>query len=211
VVRSFIDEAICPACDARGLEFNSETIDLPFLGPSLETLLRCDKCGYRHSDYLLTRQAEPIRMLYTVATAEDMSVRVVRGSSGTIRIPELGIAIEPGVASEAFISNVEGVLVRVERVLDQLGRDEDDPAQKARIVELQERLGLMREGSAPPVTLVMEDPFGNSRILHEDARIEALTPEEAAQLKVGGTVIMDLADLQGDEPEKSTSKPGDEP
>ena len=183
---------MCPACDSRGLEFTSETIDLPFLGPSLETLLRCDKCGYRHSDYMLTRQASPIRVSYTVATADDMMVRVVRGSSGTVRIPELGVTIEPGVASEAFISNVEGVLVRVERVLDQMARDAEDPETTARIVELQERMGLMRTGQAPPVTLVLEDPFGNSRILHEDARVEALSEAEAAALKVGGVVIIDM-------------------
>lgn len=197
--RSFIEEAICPACDARGLEFTSETIDLPFLGPSLETLLRCDKCGYRHSDYMLTRQNSPTRVSYRVQTADDMSVRVVRSSSGTIRIPELGISIEPGVASEAFISNVEGVLVRVERVLDQMGRDEEDPETKQRIVELQERMGLLREGATDPVTLILEDPFGNSRVLHENALVEPLADEEAAQLKVGGFVIMDLPP-SGDEP-----------
>jgi zinc finger protein len=189
VVRSRIDDAICPGCGGHGLDYAGEEIDLPFLGKSLETLLQCEACGYRHTDFVLTESHAPTRVSYRVATGDDMMVRVVRSSSGTIRIPELGVTIEPGVASEAFVSNVEGILVRIERVLDQMGRDAEDPGQLERIVELQERLGLMRDGKAPPVTLIMEDPFGNSRILAEGAVVEEIPEEEAGQLKVGMLVF----------------------
>ncbi|HEX2066516.1 MAG TPA: ZPR1 zinc finger domain-containing protein [Candidatus Thermoplasmatota archaeon] len=188
-MRTRIDEAICPACSGRGLDYTAEQIELPFLGDSLETLLQCSACGYRHTDFVLTASHAPTRVKYTVATGDDMMVRVVRSSSGTIRIPELGIHIEPGVASEAFVSNVEGILVRVERVLDQLGRDAEDPAQQERIVQLQETLGLMRDGKAPPVTLIFEDPFGNSRILADGAVVEQMSEEEAGELKVGMLVF----------------------
>lgn len=189
MVRTHLDEAVCPACGGVGLDYNAEQVDLPFLGTSLETLMQCQACGYRHTDFVLTDSHEPTRVTYRVATGDDMMVRVVRSSSGTIRIPELGITIEPGVASEAFVSNIEGILVRIERVLDQLGRDAEDPQQHDRIVQLQETLGLMREGKAPPVTLIFEDPFGNSRILAEDAVVEPIPEEEAGQLKVGMLVF----------------------
>jgi zinc finger protein len=189
VVRTHLDEAICPACGGVGLEYAAEQVDLPFLGTSLETLMRCDACGYRHTDFVLTDSHEPTRVTYTVRSGDDMMVRVVRSSSGTIRIPELGITIEPGVASEAFVSNVEGILVRVERVLDQMERDAEDPHTLGRIHALQETLGLMRDGLAPPVTLILEDPFGNSRILAEEAVVEPIPPEEAEHLKVGMLVF----------------------
>jgi zinc finger protein len=118
-----------------------------------------------------------------------MSVRVVRSGSGTIRIPELGITIEPGVASEAFVSNIEGILVRVERVLDQLGRDAEDAPARARVMDLQDTLGALRLGAGPPITVILEDPFGNSAILAEGARREAIPPDEADQLKVGMLVF----------------------
>jgi zinc finger protein len=124
-----------------------------------------------------------------VRRAEDMTVRVVRSSSGTIRIPELGIAIEPGVASEAFVSNIEGILVRIERVLDQLGRDAEDDAELAKVMALQERLGDLRVGKGGPVTVVIEDPFGNSAILGDDARHESIPPEEAASLRLGAHIV----------------------
>ncbi|MEK6985261.1 MAG: ZPR1 zinc finger domain-containing protein [Candidatus Thermoplasmatota archaeon] len=185
MVRAFIDEAVCPACAAIGMEYTAEEVDLPFLGNSLETMLRCEPCGYRHTDFILTGSHEPTRHTLRVATAEHMSTRVVRSSSGTIRIPELGILIEPGVASEAFISNVEGILVRVERVLGQILRDADSDEERLRIVELQQTMERMREGQAEPVTLILEDPFGNSSILGAGATAETMTPEEAEKLKVG--------------------------
>ena len=120
--RTTIEDAICPACDGLGLEYTAEPVELPFMGTGLEILLRCDRCGYRHSDFMLTQHREPTRYSYLVTKEADMSVRVVRSSSGTIRIPEFGITVEPGMASEAFVSNIEGILVRVERVLGQLMR-----------------------------------------------------------------------------------------
>ena len=176
------------------MEYNAEQIDLPYLGESLETMIRCPQCGYRHTDFVLTETKEPTRITYRVTGSDDMSVRVVRSASGTVRIPELGVEIEPGVASEAFISNVEGIFVRVERVLDQLHRDAADGGEvQGRIQGLLDRFQGLRDGVGEPVTLIIDDPFGNSAVLHEAAAQEILSPEEAAELKTGMFVI-DTAD-----------------
>lgn len=167
------------------MEYTAETVDLPYLGPSLETMLRCDACGYRHTDFVLTQSHEPTRSKLTITREEHMSVRVVRSGSGTIRIPELGIQIEPGIASEAFVSNVEGILVRVERILGQLLRDAADADQRTRIEELLATLLAMRDGKAEPATLILEDPFGNSKVLSDEATVEPIPPEDAKHLKVG--------------------------
>lgn len=187
--RSHIEGAVCPACGHRGLDYNAENIDLPYLGASLETMLRCPECGFRHTDFVLLETKDPLRVSYRITSEADMSVRVVRSSSGTIRIPELGIVIEPGVASEAFITNIEGILVRIEKVLAQLLRDATDDPQRARIEGLQATLEAMRDGKAVPATLVLEDPFGNSSILAEKAVQEPILPEEAERLKVGAFVF----------------------
>ena len=192
--RTTIEEAICPACDGRGLEHTTEAVDLPFLGKSLQILLRCLSCGYRHHDFVLTEHGEPTRYSYLVSKADDMSVRVVRSSSGTIRIPELGISIEPGVASEAFVSNIEGILARVERVLDQLLRDAEDDGTRGKVTDLQETLGRLRDGTAEPVTVILEDPFGNSAILGEGVTRERIPQAEAEQLKTG-MLVYDSGDL----------------
>lgn len=193
--RSIIDEAICPGCDGRGLEYTTEAVDLPYLGKSLEILLRCDKCGYRHTDFVLTEHRAPTRYSYLVSKADDMMVRVVRSSSGTIRIPELGISIEPGVSSEAFISNIEGILVRVERVLVQLLADAESDDERVRIQDLLDAMAAMRDGKGPPATVILEDPFGNSAILGEGAVHEAIPEAEADQLKTGMLVYDPSGDL----------------
>jgi zinc finger protein len=189
VPRTTLDDASCPACQSRGLEYNAETIDLPYLGESLETMIRCNACGYRHTDFILTASKEPTRHSFTIAKEDDMMIRVVRSASGTIRIPELGIMIEPGIASEAFISNIEGILVRVERVLSQLFNDAETTETKHKVEALQDTLISMRGGGAPPVTLVFEDPFGNSAILDPATVIETIPADEAEQLKTGMHII----------------------
>ncbi len=198
--RTILDEAKCPACGTAGLEYAAETVELPYMGKSLETLIRCLQCGYRHTDFVLTESKDPTRVSYRVTEADDMMVRVVRSSSGTIRIPELGITIEPGISSEAFISNIEGILVRIERVLDQMHRDAEDDEIRDRIEDMQGFMGRMRDGAADPVTLIVEDPFGNSSIIAPKAVSEPIPEDEADQLKVGMMVIDphgDLADNMG--------------
>ncbi len=173
----------------KGLEYNSERVDLPYLGESLETMIRCGACGYRHTDFMLTQTKDPTRHKFSIVQEEDMMVRVVRSASGTIRIPELGILIEPGMASEAFITNVEGILVRIEKVLSQLHHDADDDETRSKVEALQQTMLDMRDGKADPATLIIEDPFGNSAILDQATIVEEIPPEEAAKLKVGMVVI----------------------
>lgn len=183
--RSTIEDAICPSCDGRGLEHTTEAIDLPYLGKSVEIMLRCLACGYRHNDFVLTNHREPTRYTYLITKESDMSVRVVRSSSGTVRIPELGISIEPGISSEAFVSNIEGIIVRVERVLAQLLRDADSDDVRARIHDLVDTFAALRLGKGPAITVILEDPFGNSAILAEGAVSERIPDDEAESLKTG--------------------------
>lgn len=198
MVRTHIADASCPACQAVGLEYRAEQVDLPFLGESLETMLRCNECGYRHTDFILTETKDPLRHKFVVSEEDHMMVRVVRSASGTIRIPELGILVEPGIASEAFITNVEGILVRVERVLSQLHRDAEDAETLQKVEALQHTLVDMRNGNAAPATLILEDPFGNSAILDDATVIEPIPEAEAAKLKVGAFVF-DQSALSGEE------------
>lgn len=198
MVRTTIEDAVCPACQAKGMEYNAEQIDLPYFGESLETMLRCGVCGYRHVDFVLTQTKDPTRHSYVVRQEDDMMVRVIRSASGTIRIPELGIDIEPGVASDAFITNIEGILNRIDRILNQLRNDAADDEMLQKVLALQETLVALRAGTGPEVTLVLEDPFGNSAIAHDDALVETLSPEEAAELQTGHHIIDQPA--SGDDP-----------
>jgi zinc finger protein len=182
-------ETPCPACNQIGIEYNSEQIELPYLGESMETMMRCLACGWRHTDFILTDMKEPTRHMMMVTEEDDMMVRVVRASSGTIRIPELGVTVEPGVASDAFITNIEGILVRIEGILKQLYNDADEDEPRAKIEALQQVMQDMRVGKAAPVQVIIEDPHGNSAILGPKAITEPISAEEASKLKVGAFVM----------------------
>jgi zinc finger protein len=109
-----------------------------------------------------------------VESVEDLSIRVVRGSSGAIEIPDLGVRIDPGPACEAFVSNVEGILLRVIQVVEQMLPGLQGSEQES-AVTLLNRIGEVREGKLP-VTLIIEDPCGNSAIVSGKAVKVPLAP-----------------------------------
>lgn len=101
-------------------------------------------------------------------------VRVVRSTQGEIRIPELGVEITPGPACEGFISNVEGILMRVDKILDGtlLNGDED---QRRTASDLKQKIADTKNGCFA-ITLIIEDPMGNSLIDSERAKKEFFEP-----------------------------------
>jgi zinc finger protein len=132
-------------------------------------------------------QREPVHYEMIIKTLNDIDARVVRSTSGTIRIPELGVEIEPGPASESFISNIEGVLDRVADILEMVVRwNEDGKIQRAQ--ELLLRIEKIKAGEFE-ITVIIEDPMGNSAIISEKATHRELTTEEAANLKTGMIVF----------------------
>ncbi len=89
--------------------------------------------------------------------------------TGTIEVPELGLAVEPGIACEGFVTNVEGVLSRFEEAVENvLARAESDE-ERAAALRVQEKIAAARE-VAFPFTVTLKDPAGNSALVSEKAR-----------------------------------------
>jgi zinc finger protein len=192
-VRRMMISTPCPACGERKLLYTAAQIDVPYFGRMVETLLLCAHCGFKHADVVSGRTNEPTRVTFSASGPEAMMVRVVRSTSGTVRIPELGVVIEPGPSSDAYVSNIEGVLNRVAAVVGHLMRDaETDEARQAAVDRLAQ-IEEAREGRLP-FTLIIEDPYGNSAIGHESARVESIPPEEAERL-AKGEVTFDVQNL----------------
>jgi zinc finger protein len=172
----------CPQCQGP-LRMITARLDLPVFGDALQTTIHCTDCAFRHADVLLTREGRPMRDSLHVTDEERRRARVVRSQSGTVRIPELGAAMEPGPAADAFITNAEGVLWRFRDVAAgavATGTEERPNAAQ----EVVDRMDAMIEGKEP-FTVIIEDPSGNSAILHGATERVPLTPDEAASLKHG--------------------------
>ena len=189
---------LCPIC-GRELKTFVTTYDAPFFGRVLITSISCE-CGFRHADSIVVDTKEPTR--YTIKiNRHNLFTKVIRSTSGTIRIPEIGVSIEPGPASQAFITNLEGVLDRIEGIVKTAMRWNSEDEEKVRRCEwILEKIRNTIEGDEE-LTLILEDPFGNSLIVSDEAFREIMSREEAENLKTGLTVI-ELTGLNEDELQK---------
>lgn len=182
-------DAPCPACGGTGVELRTVTHEIAFFGEVVESILRCQRCGYRTSNTLIAEQSQGTRHELAV-DGDGLSARVIRSTSCTVRVPDLGVEIEPAAASDAYITNVEGILERIESVLGQVRRTGDgDQVAKAR--ELTEALHRMADGERA-FRVILDDPLGNSAIVHDDVERRELTPEEIEELETGMRTV-DLA------------------
>lgn len=166
-------ELRCPACQAEdAFTLFGRTEKIPYFGEVMETMLQCKNCGLRSSDIMCLEQKEPTRYKYKVSNPQDLFIKVVRSSTGVIKIPELGITITPGPQAEGYISNIEGVLERVADVVKMTIKWADTTDQKRKGEEVLNSIKLAKDGQTS-LTLIIEDPFGNSAIVSEnEAKIE---------------------------------------
>lgn len=180
-----VTRSTCPLCNKEVIT-NWVTQDIPFFGEVMHITSLCE-CGFRCSDTLILSQREPVHYELKIKSIDDLNARVVRSTSGTIRIPELGIDIEPGPASESFVSNIEGILDRVEDILEMVMQwGEKEKTERAQ--ELMSIIEKIKAGKYE-ITVVIEDPMGNSAIIAENATSRKLTDKEAACLKTGMAVF----------------------
>ncbi|MGA1792731.1 MAG: ZPR1 zinc finger domain-containing protein [Thermoplasmatota archaeon] len=185
----------CPACIVGELNIISEQLKVPHFGDVVISTMICDKCGYRTSDVIPVEIRPPKRFSIVIDRPEKLNTRIVRSGTSTVRIPEIGARLDPGLFSEGFITNVEGVLRRFRDILMQLLRDLQDPGlahdqekKRDHAIELIEVLGSYVEGDPPsnrPLTIILEDPMGTSAIISQDdgdVKEEDLTKEEITDL-----------------------------
>jgi zinc finger protein len=161
----------CPSC-SNEIEYLYQTDNIPYFSEILIISANCPACGYRYVDTQVLTSAEPSRYEFSIIAAEDLATRVVRSMSGTVKIPELGVQIDPGPACQGFVTNIEGVLDRIEHVVQAaLLWTENEERENARV--LLDRIAQARSGTFP-FTLILEDPSGNSAIISEKAEKKLL-------------------------------------
>jgi len=201
----------CPMCVKEGtLRLLSTVINIPYFGDGLETMLSCDNCGFRHADFMITTQKDPLRVSFRADNQEALRVRVIRSNSGTIRIPELGFTAEPTPMSESFVSNVEGVLARAKEILLTARNLNLEDAKAVALIDDYLATWQRLSDAAEPFTLIIDDPWGNSAIVSENVVKERLTDEEVAQLQTG-TIVIDADDArQAAEAEASSDPAADD-
>ncbi|MBW6470096.1 MAG: ZPR1 zinc finger domain-containing protein [Methanosarcinaceae archaeon] len=179
----------CPLCH-EDLIIHWISDNIPFFGEVMYITALCD-CSFRFADTMILTQKEPVRYEMTVETIDDLDARIVRSTSGTIRIPELGIEVEPGMISDSYVTNIEGVLDRIQNVVITASKWVKDDEEKYAISQnILKKMNDARLGKQK-LTIIIEDPLGNSAIISDKAISKTLTPDEASDLKTG-MIIFDV-------------------
>ena len=165
----------CPCCNTD-IEYLYKTENIPYFSDILIISAICPACGYKFVDTQLLKHGEPARHTLAVESEADLAVRVVRSMSASIEIPELGVRIDPGPQCQGFVSNVEGVLDRIETVVRGALRWGSE-VEKENAAALLADIIKVKAGTFP-VTLILEDPCGNSGIESGRVKEEKYVPEE---------------------------------
>jgi len=179
----------CPSCGAtEAFQIKGRIDDIPYFGEVMETVLTCSNCDLRHADVMCLGERKPMRYELKITSEADLMVRVVKSSTGTMKVPELGVTVEPGPASEGYVSNVEGVLNRIEQAV-KLALKKAKGVQRRRGEAVMRKIEAIRGGKLKARLIIM-DPFGHSAIVAERVKKRELKRRELMSLRTGPISIL---------------------
>ncbi|MEC8979582.1 MAG: ZPR1 zinc finger domain-containing protein [Candidatus Thermoplasmatota archaeon] len=179
----------CPICShADGLLMTVHIDEIPYFGEHTQVTLACESCGWRKTDFIPAEARGPTGHRLIV-NSEHLDARVIRSSSCTVRIPALGLEVEPGSAASGYVSNVEGVFIRFRDTMMMMERGHDPEYDATENLEkIQHILSILEQilsGEDCTMELILLDPLGHSGILHADTETWSLSEEEVDALAVG--------------------------
>ncbi len=156
---------MCPMCSKKTLSLVQYETDVPYFGKVFIFSMQCTTCNYKKTDVESEEPHEPCRYSLEVNSEEDMNIRVVKSSTGTVKIPHM-INIEPGPTSEGYVTNIEGLLQRVKSILEMERDVEEDEDVRKRLKNMLKKLQRVLWGQEI-LKITIEDPEGNSAIISE--------------------------------------------
>lgn len=156
----------CPVCGKGYLKINASEIGIPYYGPAYLTTFSCTNCGFRVTDVTLSRDYPPTEYRAKIRSADDLKIKVIKSSTAIIRIPELKVKMEPGPISQGYITNIEGILQRVEDATVTMKSWLTD---KKKIDKCDDVLCKVKQAvnGGLELTFIIEDPLGNSLLISE--------------------------------------------
>ena len=170
-----LTEQICPFCHNKTLVLHEDLVDIPYFGKTYVFSMSCQDsdCNYFKADVEAEETKDPCKITFAIKKEEDLNIRVVKSSQATIKIPQLRMSVTPGPGSNGYVSNIEGILNRFKKILeDERDLSEDDSVKK-QAKNLLKKLWKIKQGDME-LKIVIEDPSGNSAILGKDVIVEKL-------------------------------------
>ncbi|MEK7072499.1 MAG: ZPR1 zinc finger domain-containing protein [Patescibacteria group bacterium] len=79
------------------------------------------------------------------------------------------MSIEPGPASNGYVTNVEGLLERVKKMIESAAEAEEEESAKKKAKNMIKKLNKVIVGREP-LKIIIEDPSGHSAIISDKAQ-----------------------------------------
>ncbi len=162
----------CPMCRENSLSLMEREDDIPYFGRIYIFSMNCSACKFHKSDVESVEEKEACRYSVDVSSEEDMKIRIVRSSQATVKIPHV-VTIEPGTASNGYVTNVEGIINRVKSQLHGAKEDDEDEEAQRKAKNLLKKLNRVTWGEEK-IKIIIEDPSGNSAIISDKAVVEKM-------------------------------------
>ena len=164
-----LEKQPCPMCHNNTLTLREAARDIPFFGMCFIFSMDCESCDYHMADVEVEGAGKPVKFRLEIESEEDLNIRVIKSSTAKIKIPRL-VEISPGPISNGYVTNIEGILNRVKKVIEAQRNDEDANIRKKAKNQLKkiQRVIWGRE----KLTLILEDPKGNSAIVSDKVKKE---------------------------------------
>jgi len=157
----------CPVCHKNTLTLTEQETEVPYFGKLYVFSMSCSSCDYKKADVEAEEQKDPVRWSIDIESDKDMNIRIIKSSEATVKIPRI-TTIEPGPASEGYITNVEGLLEKVKEQIESVRDNEEDPDAKKKAKNLVKKITRIMWGKEK-TKIIIEDPSGNSAIVSEKA------------------------------------------
>jgi zinc finger protein len=157
----------CGFCGKKEMTLREEEIEVPHFGRVFVLSMSCSGCGYHKSDLEPAESKEPCKYTLEIDSENDLNVKIVKSGEATLKIPHI-ITMEPGPASNGYVTNVEGILERVKKIIQSQYESEDDDSIKKKCKNILKKLSKITLGREK-TKIILEDKTGHSAIISDKA------------------------------------------
>lgn len=157
----------CPFCSKKALSLMQTEKEIPYFGNVYVFSMDCTECKYHKADLELDNSGKKVKYTLDVASEDDLKIRVVKSAHATVKIAHIG-SIEPGEASNGYVTNVEGILNRIKYQVESFKENTDDNSERKKAKNILKKLNKVLWGQEK-VKITLEDPTGNSAIISDKA------------------------------------------
>ncbi|MBI2580955.1 ZPR1 zinc finger domain-containing protein [Candidatus Woesearchaeota archaeon] len=169
---------ICPVCSQKSLALTEREQEIPYFGKVFLFSMTCNGCKFHKADVECAETRESVRYSVEVSGSDDMGIRIVKSGQATVKVPYVA-NIEPGEASNGYVTNVEGLLQRIKKQIEVIRDTEEDQDAVQKAKSLIKKINRCVWGEEK-LKIIIEDPSGNSAIISDKAAVQKLAGKASA-------------------------------